>query len=265
MKRLLEEMTRDEAQDAFQQGAMVVLPTGSMEQHGPHLPLIVDTAVVTHVARAAAEQAAGQVPVLVAPTVHYGVSHHHLPFAGTMSLTSRLYIESVKELVRCLRHHGVRQVVLLNGHGGNQNPNGVIAHDLVNEEGLEMAIGQASYWTIASQALIDAGARDVAPGFPGHAGGFETSLMLALRPDLVDLDRRRAPLTALTSTVHAVEHGAFARAGGTSDDAAGADAAAGQRLLTATITAVASYLVEFYERTRRRTGGEENRGEENKA
>src|SRR5215210_3641951 len=121
MKRLLEEMTRDEAQDAFQQGAMVVLPTGSMEQHGPHLPLMVDTAAVTHVARAAAEQAAGQVPVLVAPTVHYGVSHHHLPFAGTMSLTSLLYIESVKELVRCLRHHGVRQVVLLNGHGGNQN------------------------------------------------------------------------------------------------------------------------------------------------
>ncbi len=254
MNRLLEEMTREAAREAFDEGAMVVLPTGSIEQHGAHLPLMVDSAVVTHVARSAAERASAEVPVLVAPTMHYGVSHHHLPFAGTMSLTSHLYIESVKELVRCLYRHGVRRVVLLNGHGGNQNPNGVVAHDLVNQEGLEMALGQASYWTIASQALIAAGAGEVAPGFPGHAGGFETSLMLALRPDLVRLDQRRVPLATLTSSIHAVEHGAFVRAGGTSDDAAGADLTAGQRLLEATVEAVARYLVEFYKGTQHRPG-----------
>ncbi|MGH2351471.1 MAG: creatininase family protein [Chloroflexota bacterium] len=252
MKLLLEEMTREEAREAFTQGAMVVLPTGSIEQHGPHLPVMVDTHVVTHVARAAGERAAAQVPLVVTPTMHFGVSHHHLAFAGTMSLTSHLYMESIKELVRCLHRHGVRQLLLINGHGGNQNPNGVIAHSLVNEEGLEMAVGQASYWTIASQALIDAGARDVAPNFPGHAGGFETSLMLALRPDLVQLDQRRAPRAELTSSVGAVEHGAFARAGGTSDDASRADAAAGQKLLDATVTAVAEYFVRFYERTTRK-------------
>jgi creatinine amidohydrolase len=251
-KLLLEEMTRDEAREAIDAGLMVVIPTGSTEQHGPHLPLMVDTHVVTHVARAAGERAAAQVPLAVAPTMHYGVSHHHLAFAGTMSLTSHLYVESIKELVRCLHHHGVRQVVLLNGHGGNQNPNGVIAHSLVNEEGLKMSIGQASYWTIASKALVDAGANDVAPRFPGHAGGFETSLMLALRPDLVQLDRRRPPLAALTGTGDTVEHGAFTRAGGTSDDAANADGAAGKRLLEATIGAVAEYFVRFYEQTRRK-------------
>jgi creatinine amidohydrolase len=99
--------------------------------------------------------------------------------------------------------------------------------------------------------LVEAGARDVAPSFPGHAGGFETSLMLALRPDLVQLECRQAPRGALESAAHAVEHGAFARAGGTSDDASGASAAAGQKLLEATISAVAEYLVQFYERTRR--------------
>jgi len=253
MKLLLEEMTREEAREAFAQGAMVVLPTGSIEQHGPHLPVCTDTAVVTYVAREAGRRAAERVPLVVAPTMHYGVSHHHLPFAGTMSLTGQQYIEAVKELVRSLYRHGVRRVVLLNGHGGNQNPNGVIAQALVNEEGLELALGHASYWTIAAKALVDAGANEIAPTFPGHAGGFETSLMLALRPDLVQLDQRRRPLEALERAPHAVEPGAFARSGGTSDDASGASVEAGQRLLAAIVDAVAGYLVQFYERTSQRS------------
>ena len=255
MKLLLEEMTRDEAGEAFAGGAVVVLPTGSIEQHGPHLPLVVDTLVVSHVARAAGERAAASVPVVVTPTMHFGVSHHHLAFAGTMSLTGSLYIESLKELIRGLYRNGARRLVLLNGHGGNQHPNGVIAHSLVNEDGLEMSIGAVSYWTVASQALVDAGAADVAPSYPGHAGGFETSLLLALRPDLVALEKRRAPRTQLSSSIGAVEHGAFTRAGGTSDDASRADGAAGQRLLQASIEAVAAYLVEFQQGTQRQNRG----------
>ncbi len=251
MKLLLEEMTRDEARQAFDEEAMVVLPTGSTEQHGPHLPLFVDSFTVTHVARTAAERAAAEVPVVVAPTMHYGVSHHHMAFAGTMSLTSSIYVEAVKELVRCLYRHGARRVVLLNGHGGNEHPNGTVAQALVNEEGLDLALGHASYWTIASKALVEAGANDVAPRFPGHAGGFETALMLALRPDLVQLDKRRTPAADLINAVHATEHGVYPRSGGTSDDASGASEAAGRRLLDATIEATATYLVEFYRRTRR--------------
>jgi creatinine amidohydrolase len=90
----------------------------------------------------------------------------------------------------------------------------------------------------------------VAPRFPGHAGGFETALMLALRPDLVQLDKRRPPASDLINAVHATEHGVYPRSGGTSDDAAGASLEAGQRLLEATIGATAEYLVEFYRRTR---------------
>jgi creatinine amidohydrolase len=250
MKLLLEEMTRDEAAEAFAQGALVVLPTGSIEQHGPHLPLVVDTAVVTHVARTAGARAAERVRVVVAPTVHFGVSHHHLPFAGTMSLTSGLYVECVKELVRSLHRNGVRRIVLLNGHGGNEHPNGVVAHALAHEDGLDLSIGHAAYWTLAARALEEAGAAGVGPSYPGHAGGFETSLLLALRPDLVQLNRRRAPAARLTSGVGAVEHGAFARAGGISDDASRADPAAGARLLEATIGAVADYLVRFYQAPR---------------
>lgn len=254
MKLLLEEMTRDEAREAFDAGAMVVLPTGSTEQHGPHLPVFVDSYAVTHVARAAAERAAGEVPVVVAPTMHFGVSHHHMAFAGTMSLTSSIYIEAVKELVRCLHHHGARRIVLLNGHGGNEHPNGTVVQALVNEEGMDMALGSASYWTVASKALVAAGANDVAPRFPGHAGGFETALTMALRPDLVHLDKRRPPAAELMNAVHATETGRFQRSGGTSDDASGATLEAGQRLLEAAVSATASYLVEFYRRTRQHAG-----------
>ena len=87
-------------------------------------------------------------------------------------------------------------------------------------------------------------------GYPGHAGGFETSLMLALRPDLVQLERRKAPAARLTSGVGAVESGVFARSGGTSDDASKADGEIGKRLLEATVGAVADHLVRFYQNTR---------------
>src|SRR5919202_3298011 len=124
MKLLWAEMTRDEAREAFDEGAMVVLPTGSTEQHGPHLPVFVDSFAVTHIARAAAERAAKDVPVIVAPTMHYGVSHHHMAYAGTMSLTSQAYIEAVKELVRCLHPHGARRGGLFQRGGGDQKPDG---------------------------------------------------------------------------------------------------------------------------------------------
>lgn len=251
MKVLLEEMTREAAHAAFEQNAMVVLPTGSIEQHGAHLPLLVDTTIVTHIARTAAEQAATRAPILVAPTVHYGVSHHHLAFAGTMSLTSRIYVDAVKELIRCLYGHGVRQLVIVNGHGGNVSPNSVAANALVHEEGLEMAIGSVSYWSLPVSLAGPDGAREQITLSPGHAGTFETSLMLALRPDLVQLEARRAPLAALSSIAHASEYGAFARAGGTTDDASGASAAEGRQLLPALVEALIEYLVQFYERTRR--------------
>ena len=246
MKLLLEEMTRDEARAAFDAGALVVLPTGAIEQHGPHLPLVVDTAAVTHVARTGAEHAARQIPVVVTPTMHFGVSHHHLEFAGTLSLTSSIYIQTVCELVRCLHRHGARKVVLLNGHGGNQNPNGVVSQTLVNDEGLDLALGSLSYWSLPI-ARTDGTLGGVSPG---HAGHFETSLMLALRPDLVQLDRRRAPLGPLHSIEHVQEQGSFKRAGGTTDDASEASAEEGQRLLGEFTTALADYLIKFHRQTR---------------
>ena len=187
MKLLLAEMTRLEARDAFDRGATVVIPTGSTEQHGPHLPLIVDSCVAEHVARSATARAANDVPIVVAPTVTYGSSHHHLPWAGSMSLSVRTYMAVIEDLIRCVAHHGGKRVALVNGHGGNVAPHDVVTSALTLE--LEIAVAAVSYWTLAEKELAAEGL-DGLGGIPGHAGGFETSLMLALRPDIINLDQR---------------------------------------------------------------------------
>ena len=85
MRLLFEELTRDEIR-TLAPNTMALLPVGAMEQHGPHLPVGTDSFTVEYIARTAAAELAADVPVLVAPTLPFGSSHHHLPFSGTLSL-----------------------------------------------------------------------------------------------------------------------------------------------------------------------------------
>lgn len=241
MKLLLAEMTRLEALEAFDQGATVVIPTGSTEQHGPHLPLIVDTCTAEHIARSAAARAASEGPIVVAPTVTYGSSHHHLPWAGSMSLSVRTYMAVIEDLIRCVAHHGGKRVA----------PHDVVTSALTLE--LDIAVAAVSYWTLAEQELAAEGL-DGLGGIPGHAGGFETSLMLALRPDIINLDQRGIGVPAAPPEDNWVnprlgglvrQLGAFEQAGGVSDDAAGASGERGERLLEVAIEVVRRFLVDF--------------------
>ena len=252
MTILIEELTREAARQAYDAGATVILPTGSIEQHGSHLPVFTDTLLVTHVAREAARLVAsrqsgrsGPPPVLIAPTLHTGVSHHHLAFAGTMSLPATVYVDVVSELVRGLAGHGVARILILNGHGGNEHPNGTVVQRMVHDEGVPVVIASASYWTLARDAMQALGVYMRYEHVPGHAGDFETALVLALRPDLVHLEARRDPLAILQGLAHTARPGAFARAGGTTDNAAGADGEFGKLILEAAVSSVADYLEAF--------------------
>lgn len=239
---LFSELTRDQAREIADQ-ALIVLPIGSTEQHGPHLPAGTDSIVVEHLARAAAAEAARTIPVIVAPTLPFGCSQHHLQFGATISITSETYYRLLMDVGRSLASSGFHRVFIVNGHGGNHDLAQLAARDLALETALHVASG--SYWLIADEAP--------GPGrVPGHAGAFETSLMLEAAPGLV-----RTPLPSHTVDTAATTakqryrtefHGQWAAIDGYSDDPRPATQGRGATYLANAVRQLASAFVDFYER-----------------
>ena len=164
--------------------AIVVVPVGSMEQHGPHLPVKVDALLATEVARRAALKVQTHQPILVTPTVWCGLAEHHMDFCGTLTLDFETFHGLLRNLCRSIRHHGFRRIFLLNGHGGNIAALNVICSELVRElDGLRVVSG--TYWTLPEVAEKFAEILEVQQNVR-HAGEAETSMMLALEPELVD-------------------------------------------------------------------------------
>ena len=185
------ESTREELR-ARLPGSAVVLPTGATEQHGPHLATGHDTFMVSHVAHMAAERAGEEHDIVLAPALPFGSSAHHLPFGGTLSLSTKTYYRVVRDLVESILSAGARRVFVLNGHGGNHELNQLVVRDVAIEQLPEsgVVLAAASYWDIARAAIAaDSGLHGLT--LPGHAGQFETSTMLALDPDRVRERRSR--------------------------------------------------------------------------
>jgi creatinine amidohydrolase len=126
-------------------------------------------------------------PVLVLPSLHLGYSPHHLPFAGTLTLESGTFLAVLRDILASLHQTGFRRFALLNGHGGNDELVKVAARDAVQQLGVSVCA--VSYWTPALHRLgeLKAELGGTYP-IPGHAGRFETALMLYCRPDLVKLE-----------------------------------------------------------------------------
>lgn len=246
------ELTRTEI-GALAPKATVVLPVGAIEQHGPHLPVSVDARVVESVAMAAAEEASNEVPILVCPVVTFGASEHHLIFPGAMSLSTETLVCVLKDLTDSLVTSGFRRIFLLNGHGGNEECVRLVARELALKH--DVLAGAASYWTLAWNALIDEDAAELGR-LPGHAGGFETSLMMALHPQLVredllplpDNGARIPPPSDPAGAPLIHRHGSWRTIDGYSDDAHGATSEKGKRLLEAIVVNVAEELVTFHHR-----------------
>jgi len=160
----------------------VLLPLGSFEQHGPHLPLTTDTDIVTAVARGVEKRRSTR--VLCLPTLWPGHSTHHLSFPGTLSVSQRPYLELVLELCRSVVKFGAKKVFLLNGHGGNDVPIRAALRELKTEFP-KVRFVFASYWSLAARTI--ARVRESGPGGLGHACEMETSIMLHLCPERVKL------------------------------------------------------------------------------
>jgi creatinine amidohydrolase len=179
--RRLAELTRDELASLLPD-ALVVLPVGSTEQHGPHLGTGTDAAIASEVAMRAAAAATRPETIVVAPTLAFGASDHHLPFGGTLSLHSDTFRRVLDDLLASAARSGCRRVFVLNAHGGNTAACAGAVAEASRVHGLLCATA------IVSQ-LLDPGTLD-AP-LPGHAGRFETSLMLAIAPGSVRQEAAR--------------------------------------------------------------------------
>jgi creatinine amidohydrolase len=186
MEVCLSHFTSREAGERAASGAVVVLPVGSTEQHGAHLPLDTDTFLVSAVAKGAAASVCGQVPVVVAPPVAVACSLHHMEYAGTLSLEFETFIAAVYEIAVSLARHGFRKLLLLNGHGGNTAGLTIVANKLMVKNILPLVV-TANYWSLIADEVKTI--RETGPGGMGHACEFETSLSLYLRPELVQSDK----------------------------------------------------------------------------
>jgi creatinine amidohydrolase len=218
---------------AFAPRAVTVLPVAAIEQHGPHLATATDTLLVTEIARRACEAAGAD--TLLAPTQCYGASDHHLAFGATLSLTTATFRALLGDLLRSAAAAGCRKVLLLNGHGGNAATCVIAAADASRELAIDVAA--ASYWELIEP-----------PGdlpFPGHAGAFESSLVLALDPELMTREAARpspGSRTARPRGLHVAEGDLWQRIDGFTDDPRAADTAAGARLLGQIAAAVATAI-----------------------
>jgi creatinine amidohydrolase len=162
---------------------VVIAPIAACEQHSRHLPTITDTVLVTAVAEGVEQRLPDTVVLL--PTLWLGASGHHLRFGATLSLEVDLHVAVLCDLLTPLLEDGYQRVLILNGHGGNIDTMHVALRRL-QPRYRQHVLAAASYWELAEKEL--AALAEGPRKSMGHACEFETSMMLALRPDLVHRD-----------------------------------------------------------------------------
>ncbi|MDQ6434266.1 creatininase family protein [Mesorhizobium sp. LHD-90] len=179
-----EELTSPEVDLLDRDATVLVLPLGSVEQHGRHMPLGTDTMLAHAVSLAAADQAGDAV---VLPPPWYGFSAHHMRFAGSVTLRAETLMAMIEDIVGSLVQHGFRRILIVNGHGGNGGVIDVLASTLGHRHYGRARIAALTYFQLARAAI--ATLRQSEPGGMGHACEFETAMVQHIRPELVKIER----------------------------------------------------------------------------
>src|SRR5262247_3157639 len=147
------ELTAEELRSKAAANAIVVLPVASMEQHGPHLPVGVDTILCEAVCKAGAELAVKDVPVVVAPTLWCGMAEHHMAYGGTFTFDIPTYRAVLLCFLKSIERHGFQRVLVVNGHGGNIAALSAFLPDIARETGLKVRM--TTYFDQAKGAMAD--------------------------------------------------------------------------------------------------------------
>jgi creatinine amidohydrolase len=165
---------------------VVVLPLGSLEQHGHHLPMLTDALIGAEVARRA--EAELEDAALFLPTLWVGASHHHRGFPGTVSISNDVYVKVLIDMLESLIGSGFRKIFLLNAHGGNITPGRMAIYDvqLRHRDIHDLWLAFSSWWAIAAEQV--AAIEGIDQEMVTHACEQETSMILRLRPELVRME-----------------------------------------------------------------------------
>ena len=237
---------------------VVIVPTGSTEIHGPHLGVGND---IVSASRVCEETAKIMYPrVLVVRAVWVGHAPHNMctRFPGTITLTPETYIRVLYEVADSLTKHGVKRIVFVNGHGGNVAPNilacAKIREELHNVRGVDIEVGALSYWDVIPtqvwDEVLEVGEKKVDP--IGHGGEAETSILMAIAPQMVRTDYMKPP----DPRPHGFPHDMMSRLwrawyqdeynpDGNSDDPRFASARKGEKLLDAAVKGTVAALEEL--------------------
>ncbi|MGM0438248.1 MAG: creatininase family protein [Bacillota bacterium] len=181
-KYLLNEMSSYEAEKALQEAEVVIIPIGSFEQHGPHLPLKTDHTLTYERACKIAEIT----DTVIAQILNLGYSHHHLGFPGTISLSNETLISVLKDVALSLSYSGVKKILFLNGHGGNDNALSMAEKVIEEDINISVAVFGVSDITTYSP-------KEYKGKFDIHAGVQETAAMYIYDQDSVREDKIEKP------------------------------------------------------------------------
>ncbi|MEM8949961.1 MAG: creatininase family protein [Pseudomonadota bacterium] len=226
---------------------IVIVPVASIEQHGPHLPVITDTMLAREVAARSAAIIAETTPCLVTECIWTGLSEHHMRLGGTFTLDFPSFLSVIGGVVRSLHRHGFDKVFLMNAHGGNIAALQTVVEELTRELGMKLVT--ATYWTLGAK---DLGAHLERQKGIRHACEAETSMMMAIAPDLVDpsqFDQAACPdprdeAGAIDDRSYRWRSFADRTPSGALGDPRAASAEKGEKLLITAATCVAAKLLD---------------------
>jgi creatinine amidohydrolase len=183
VENYLPHMTWPEVEAALERTDMVIIPVGSIEQHGRHLPLCTDLYAAIEISKLIAQKT----QILVAPAVFGGLSEHHMEFPGSLTLSPGTFESVVFEVAESLLAHGLSKILIYNGHGGN-NVSVANVIQRINQTTAATAVNLSAVapppWQIVDETSVE----------DGHAGIGETSSMLYLTPSLVEMSKAEKPM-----------------------------------------------------------------------
>jgi creatinine amidohydrolase/Fe(II)-dependent formamide hydrolase-like protein len=182
--RYLAHLTWPEVAALDKQEGVVLLPVGAIEQHGPHLPTLTDTLIVTTMLETVLAHLPDEVPAWALPPVNYGKSNEHVGFPGTISLSAQTLTAMLHDIAAGVKAAGFRRLAFMNGHGGNVALLDAAARDIRAATGLMCFCLHPGLYVIPPFEITDEEQR-----FGLHAGELETSLVMAIAPELVHPER----------------------------------------------------------------------------